>query len=64
MLRTAALALRLRRALALENLALHNQLGVLKRQVKKPRFEDRDRILCMTRHRGCSQPGRIGWSAR
>ena len=43
--RSAVSALRLRRDLALENLALRHQLVVLKRQSKKPRFKDRDRLV-------------------
>ena len=45
--RSAVSALRLRRDLAVENLALRHQLVVLKRQSKKPRFEDCDRLLWM-----------------
>ena len=36
---------RTRRQLAIENLALRDQLGVLKRSVKRPRLTDADRGL-------------------
>jgi transposase InsO family protein len=35
----------------LENLALRQQLGVLRRSVKRPRIEDRDRLLWLLLHR-------------
>ena len=44
-LRTFISALRSRRALALENLALRHQLEVLKRNSKRPRLTNRDRTL-------------------
>lgn len=43
--RAAASALRSRRELALENLALRHQLAVLQRQSKRPPLEDRDRLF-------------------
>ena len=46
-LRTFISALRSRRALALENLALRHQLDVLKRNSKRPRLTNRDRTLWM-----------------
>ena len=49
--RSAVSALRLRRDLAVENLALRHQLVVLKRQSKKPRFEDRDRLFWISMKR-------------
>ncbi len=45
LLRTLASALRSRRALALEILALRHQLDVLQRNAKRPRLSNRDRIL-------------------
>jgi hypothetical protein len=45
LLRTLLSSLRSRRALALENLALRNQLNVLKRNVKRPRLKNRDSVL-------------------
>lgn len=45
LLRTLLSALRSHRALALENLALRHQLNVLKRDVKRPRLKNRDRLL-------------------
>ena len=44
-LRTIISALRSHRALALENLALRHQLNILQRHTKKPRFQNRDRLL-------------------
>ena len=44
-LRTFISALRSHRALALENLALHHQLDVLKRNAKRPRLTNRNRTL-------------------
>jgi putative transposase len=44
-LRTLFSALRSHRALALENLALRHQLEVLKRNAKRPRLKNRDRLL-------------------
>jgi len=43
--RTLFSALRSRRALALENLALRHQLDVLQRNAKRPRLTNRDRTL-------------------
>jgi putative transposase len=43
--RTLFSALKSRRALALENLALRHQIEVLQRNVKRPRLTNRDRIL-------------------
>ena len=43
--RTLFSALRSHRALALENLALRHQLDVLKRNSKRPRLKNRDRLL-------------------
>jgi putative transposase len=43
--RSAVSALRRRRELAVENLALRHQLAVLQRHSTKPQFEDRDRLL-------------------
>jgi putative transposase len=43
--RTLISALRSHRALALENLALRHQLNILQRHTKKPRFQNRDRLL-------------------
>jgi len=43
--RTLFAALKSRRALVLENLALRHQLDVLKRKAKKPRLKNRDRVL-------------------
>ena len=43
--RSAVSALRRRRELALENLALRHQLAVLQRHSTKPQLEDRDRLL-------------------
>jgi putative transposase len=45
LLRTVLSALRSHRALALENLALRNQVNVLSRSVKRPRLKNRDRFL-------------------
>jgi len=45
LLRTLLSALRSRRALALENLALRHQLNVMKRNVKRPRLKNRDRLF-------------------
>jgi hypothetical protein len=45
LLRTASSALRSRRALVLENLALRHQLQVLQRSGKRPRFRPIDRGL-------------------
>ena len=45
LLRTILSALRSHRALAMENLALRHQLNVLKRDVKRPRLKNRDRLL-------------------
>jgi putative transposase len=44
-LRTLFSALRSHRALALENLALRHQLIILQRHTKKPRLQNRDRLL-------------------
>jgi putative transposase len=44
-IRTIFSALRSRRALALENLALRHQLDVLQRNAKRPRLTNRDRAL-------------------
>jgi putative transposase len=44
-LRTLFSALKSRRALTLENLALRHQLDVLQRNAKRPRMRDRDRAL-------------------
>ena len=44
-LRTSISALRSRRALALENLALRHQLEVFRRNSKRPRLTNRDRTL-------------------
>ncbi|NIO28950.1 MAG: transposase [Candidatus Latescibacteria bacterium] len=44
-LRAIFSALRSHRALALENLALRDQLNILQRHTKKPRFQNRDRRL-------------------
>jgi putative transposase len=44
-LRTCISALRSRRALALENLALRHQLDVLQRNARRPRLNSRDRTL-------------------
>jgi transposase InsO family protein len=43
--RTAVSAIRRRRDLALENLALRHQLSVLQRQSKRPQFRDSDRLF-------------------
>jgi transposase InsO family protein len=43
--RTLFSALRSHRALALENMALRHQLDVLKRNAKRPRLKNRDRLL-------------------
>jgi hypothetical protein len=43
--RTLFSALKSRRALALENLALRHQLDVLQRNAKKPRLKNHDRVL-------------------
>ena len=43
--RTLFSALKSRRALALENLALRHQLEVLQRNAKRPRLTNRDRTL-------------------
>lgn len=43
--RTLLSALRSHRALVLENLALCHQLNILQRHTKKPRFQNRDRLL-------------------
>lgn len=45
LVRTLFSALRSHRALALENLALRHQLDVLKRNAKRPRLKNRDRLL-------------------
>jgi len=45
LLRTLVSALRSHRALALENLALRHQLDVLKRNARRPRLKNRDRLL-------------------
>ena len=45
LLRTFTSALRSHRALALENLALRQQLEVLQRNSKRPRLTNRDRTL-------------------
>lgn len=45
LIRTLFSALRSHRALALENLALRHQLDVLKRNAKRPRLKNRDRLL-------------------
>ena len=47
-LRTVISALRSHRALALENLALRHQLAVLRRNARRPRLTNRDRVLWMT----------------
>ena len=44
-LRTIFSALRSHRALAFENLALRHQLNVMKRNIKRPRLKNRDRLL-------------------
>jgi hypothetical protein len=38
-------AFRSRRGLALENLALHQQLAALRRSCRRPRRQDKDRLL-------------------
>ncbi len=45
LLETARSALKTRGELAIENLALRQQLAVLKRSVKQPRIADSDRIF-------------------
>jgi len=47
-LRTVISALRSHRALALENLALRHQLAVLRRNARRPRLTNRDRVLWIT----------------
>jgi putative transposase len=48
LVRTLFSALRSHRALALENPALRHQLDVLKRNTKRPRLKNRDRLLWVT----------------
>ena len=55
--RSAISALRSRRGLALENLALRHQLTVLNRQSKTPKLEDPDRLFWIAMKRGWA-----GWS--
>ena len=42
------LVLKDRTQLALENIALRQQLAVYKRTIKRPKIEDRDRIFWLT----------------
>jgi len=57
LLATARSSLKPRRELALENLALRQQLAILKRTTKRPELANADRAFWVALSRLCGQDG-------